>query len=281
MKFIKQITDKDEKAPWIHLARYWLGFQLAPLNPEWQFLRSNSLPKPETNSYMAKPKYYVQMLENIKLIDINQAEWTTPYFYQELTKIAYKTPNACTKKWNQHDYNPDEIWKPVYISYAQGIHQDIHYKFLHRALPSKVFKSQRQNNYQQMTITCKTCPKSIETNEHIFHECKEADKILKFIYPTINEILKPKNFHTIWLNRNSILFDRRQDQRTFKRNKIIIYSTFSKIIKKKLKEYMPNSLDKFKANFCHTPQVCTLIHDKYLKIRMIHDDISRQSASSS
>ena len=303
MKYIKQLTDKDEKAPWTYLARYWLGFNLAPLKQEWSFLRGNDFPKPETNKYMTKPKYYAQMLENIRNMDMNQIIWTTPYIYQELTKKQYQIPKACNDKWSKLGYKPECIWKLLFASYAQGCHQDVHYKLLHRVIPSKAYVSnrygQRGLHFNRMNTACKTCPESLETNEHIFFQCEQAKSIWTYIYPTIQEILKPNKFkifdlvlnkfpdkitiqktkmvitliqialHAIWLTRNSTLFYRVQDQRTLTKNKNIIAYTFSKIFQKKLRQYMPGGLAKYRENFCHTPNVCTIIENKIVKVQLI------------
>ena len=48
LKFFKTITDSSNKSNWLTLPRYWLGYHLAPLLPEWSFLRSNSVPKLDT-----------------------------------------------------------------------------------------------------------------------------------------------------------------------------------------------------------------------------------------
>ena len=45
LKFIEQITDPKNSAPWLKLARYWIGFNLAPIKEQWSFLRLNNYPK--------------------------------------------------------------------------------------------------------------------------------------------------------------------------------------------------------------------------------------------
>ena len=43
-------------------------------------------------------------------------------------------------------------------------------------------------------------------------------------------------------------------------NKILY--TFQNVIKTQYKKYMPNSLVKFRQNFCHTPDVCDVIEEE-------------------
>ena len=38
LKFIKNFTDITDHSQWLILPRYWLGFYLRPLQPEWNFL---------------------------------------------------------------------------------------------------------------------------------------------------------------------------------------------------------------------------------------------------
>ena len=45
LKFVKIITDEKTKAPWVQIARYWLGPDLAKIKEEWRFLETNEYPK--------------------------------------------------------------------------------------------------------------------------------------------------------------------------------------------------------------------------------------------
>ena len=310
IKFIKEIVQQEETAPWVHLARYWLGFFLAPLKPEWSFLRDNSLPKADvplnqrnTEAAKRRPKYYDDLLYVMKTMDAKQIIWTTAYFNQELTKMKYQEPTACRIKWNSLGYDPLCIWKMVYHSHAGGRYQDVHYKFLHRIIPSKEYIIKiffrRGYNFRKMKITCKTCPRTLETIEHIFFNCYKAKLLWNFVYPTVYEILKTRNFkifhltlnkfpdnisiqktkmvitliqitlHTIWINRNKTLFDKVANRPTIMGSRSAILYAFYSCLKHKFQEYMPNSLAKYKENFCHTPRICTVLNDVDLRVQLL------------
>ena len=301
MKFLSKITDPLEDAPWIHLPRFWIGYHLAPLKPEWDFLRGNNMPKLDTPAATKgipkdkrRPKFYDDLLYKIKTFDIGTVFWTTPFFYQELIKREYKLPTACDKKWNNMGYDPLLIWKGVHRTYAKGKHQDVHYKFLHRIIKSKCYLKR----FLRINTECGSCAQA-ETIEHIFKDCYQAKAIWRAVDPTIEEILRPANFtrydlilnkfpknisipkmqmvstliqiamHTIWIHRNSVQFDKPEFRTTIEGSKQIIRDTFISILQKKFDEYMPNGMTKFRQNFCHTPTICNVQNDTELIARLL------------
>ena len=308
IKFAEIIGNPNEKAPWVVLPRYWIGFHMAPLKPEWAFLRGNSLPKSNTPLYsqttkrkIERPKYYNNMIHQLKAMDMSKIIWTTAYFYSEFIKDKYELPRACIDKWNQAGCNPDNLWELVYATYALGKHQDIHFKFLHRIHKSNVFVKQRtpSMNWNQLNLKCAVCPDNIEDNEHIFFNCPAADLVWNFIYPTVQEILKPNPFkipslilndfpqgtsiqkkkmvltliqismHSIWMNRNKVLFDKANPQELLPLSENVIHYSFLKILKQKFREYLPNRMAKFRQDFCHTPLVCTVFHNNDLLVNLL------------
>ena len=173
---------------------------------------------------------------------------------------------------------------------------------LHRVIPSKIYIRDtfhnKGHNFKNMKITCNLCPKSNESNEHIFHECRTAKATWSWVYPTIQDILNTNfkifdltlnkfpqgismnkikmvstliqiTLHTIWLNRNKFLFDKVSDAPTLEGTLKQISSNFYQSIKKKFNEHMPNQLQKFRQTFCHTPKVCDVINDKELSVKLL------------
>ena len=177
-------------------------------------------------------------------------------------------------------YDPMNIWKGLYKSYAKGKHKDVHYKFTHRIIKSKELLSR----YMKIKIHCEICPKVKETMEHIFLSCPRSQAIWTYVHPKIREILRtdftrmdlilnkfPPNIsiprmqmaitiieitmHTLWIDRNRILFERKEDHPTIEQSKHTIKRTFNKILENKFREYMPHGLVKFQNKFCHTPSI--------------------------
>ena len=130
LKYVQQIVTHNTSSAWLDLARYWLGFALAPLHPDWHFLRGNHLPTPADG---IKPKYYADLLHTFTLFQPNEITWKTAYFYSILLNISSEVPTAYDRFWkNIATINLNDLWAHVYASYALGKHQDIHFKFLHR-----------------------------------------------------------------------------------------------------------------------------------------------------
>ena len=51
LRFLQNIVNPNCETKWVILARYWIGFQLAGLKPQWSFLKANKLPKPDRNFF--------------------------------------------------------------------------------------------------------------------------------------------------------------------------------------------------------------------------------------
>ena len=155
-----------------------------------------------------------------------------------------------------------------------------------------------------MNVNCTICPKTLEDQEHIFRFCHGAKGIWDYVYPTIKEILKPKQFkipdliannfpdnishnkklmvttiiqialHRIWLNRNHILYDKMNYKTAITQGRQNIKYTFTTLITKLFDEHTPNNIVRFSHTFCHTPTVCTIRRDT-LSINLVHDHKSQ------
>ena len=104
------------KTKWVILARHWIGFQLARLNHQWKFFGENHLPWPDKDIYA---NYY------------GDIKWTTKFIYLWLAQQK-ELKHATAKCWRfVQGIKAEGIWKGTYTSYAQGVLQDTHFKFLH------------------------------------------------------------------------------------------------------------------------------------------------------
>ena len=257
-----------------------------PLNPKWQ-----------DNEHQT-PLHYRQMADKLKTLDTSQITWTTAHLYGEFLKASYKIPLACEEEWNAAGFDPGKIWKFVYATHNPGYLQDMHFKVLHRIVPSKIFRQKRTQggrNFAREVLECKSCKGHLETNEHIFFNCKAADDIWHFLYPTLKSIMgittnfpviplilnrfppgtpesKAKlvltliqiGLHAIWINRNKVLHDGEDPKKAVTDSEIIMQNTFFKVLKKRFREHMPDNLAKFKRAFCGTPAVCNVIDGRLL-----------------
>ena len=290
LKFVKDITNKNNKENWITLSRYWLGWHLAPMNNDWSFLRGNQFPRPNPfQQNNPRPKFYEDVLQQVYTLDTTSIKWETGKLYKEISQREYDYPKAYKDFWIRvNGIEPDDLWKHVHTSHAHGKMQDIHYKFIHRVLPTNAFMAIRfrGRGYNLQKPQCKSCG-DIETNEHVFFRCQAARKILDYIKPTISKILENtpvrffklimntshKNipqvkrnlamtliqiaFHTIWINRNNHKYDDKIVD--FNASKAKIKNTFIDTIHTKYYQYTTqNRQHQFEPQFCHTPDICRM-----------------------
>ena len=203
-KFISHIVDPHSTEKWVFLARYWIGFPLGTLHPDWIFLRANHLPKIDRPIY---PYYYLDCLDFFRhTTDITKVPWDTKGIRTEIADRSYHEPDA-HKTWVQLGWvNSDWAltWPAVYSTYASGFHQDTHYLFLHCALYTNLFLS--KFHYPNTNKYCDFCEargkKRDENNFHLFFECKPADRLWKKVTPLLKLVLA-----THQLNRTKCLFN--------------------------------------------------------------------------
>ena len=297
---------------WTQLPRYWIGFQVGALRPEWNFLRDNDRPHVQNSNTEAHqrntniPRYYEDLVTSLVELDLSKlpktdgaTPWTSQNFYTQFMAKNEHSPKAFTDFWSVHHVDPAKMWLHIYSSYALGVHQDIHFRFLHRILPTNAFMRNRfrGRGFRNLTDKCPSCPTIVENIQLLFFRCTRATPVLNFIYPTIQALLRnqqfkifklvlnnfPQNvsphvqkmvitiiqiaFHVIWTNRNKKKFENVYTPIQESQNKII--RSFAKIIREKLDAFGPNNLLKFRQVFCHTPQFCDVLHNDRLKINFL------------
>ncbi len=207
LKFFKNITDSSDRSNWLTLPRYWLGYHLAPLNPEWAFLRSNLVPKLDTPMYtismgfttkQKRPNFYESLFAQLLMIDVKSCTWSTPHIYQDFLLKRYKPPKAYIEHWSFHTYDSGDIWRFVYLTHSEGRHQDVHFRYLHIKLPTlyliKKNHEKAGKDTFNMNVACIHCPTKVENQYHVIHQCVQAKPLWDYVYPNITEILKTHSY---------------------------------------------------------------------------------------
>ena len=191
------------------------------------------------------------------------------------------------------------MWKHVFTSYSLGYHQDVHYRFLHRVLPTQAYMHLRfrGKGYANMNTSCLSCPNVAETNEHIFFRCCAARPIMTFIYPSIQLLMQNKPFklfklalndfpaavpvrhqqmaitilqlamYTIWRNRNTLKFEGTLPPAAG--STVLIGRVFQSLLREQFDSYGPPGLIHFRTKYCHTPQICSVRPDGTLSVNLL------------
>ena len=183
----------------------------------------------------------------------------------------------------------------MYLTYSEGRHQDVHFRYLHIKLPTlyliKKNNEKAGRDTSGMDIACMHCTRRVENQYHVMQQCIWAKPVWGYVFPNISEILKTYSYklpdlicgrfplgvddnkkkmvltiiqitlHCIWMNRNSFYHgDDPPPSPTATKN--VIKSTFHNVILTKLREFGPEKIEKFKKVFCHTPRVVRVDMDQ-------------------
>ena len=279
-KFTAQITNPNCQDKWCLFARYYIGFQLGSLDPSWNFLRSNSNPKPDKDLY---PMYYQDILKTIKPLQIDSIQWTTNFLYEKqflnLDLLAYQLwPRA-----KNITYDWPSLWQNLHYSLAPAKQQELHFKLVHQALPTRerVTRWAARGGTNPHCESCRIIRKTqmIENHLHLFFNCKNAWKVWVKINPIMQKLLPNKEtkifaltfgvfptavdyqtqkmittlaqitLYEIWLNRN--IYTMEKAHADLDASIANIKSLFFKIINiifQKMKK--SNALAKFRKNYC-------------------------------
>ena len=303
LKFMKDVLDEQNTSIWLQFPRYWLGLRLLAQDPSLHFL--NQYPRANTIVYPHHGNpVYDQWLHNIRTFpppDLpEKEEWTTRMFYFKFLERDEHQPYAYESFWADHRVDPNRLWKHIHNSHALGVYQDVHFKFLHRILPSNAYMKTRfrGRGFRNMNVNCPTCPNGKkETTDHIFIRCTAATPILNFIYPTIRCLLRNRPFkvfklilndfpngtpekvprmvitllqiamYVIWTNRVRKKYH--NEAIPIERSKNTIIKHFKAAIELKFRKHFPSALAKFRENYCHTPQVCNVVNNDTLEVNIL------------
>ena len=296
LNFFKYILNHENKSSSLQLPRYWIGFDLTFLNP---LLRTFPRAGPTTPRRLIFP-HYTKNFEIFQSLDVPSLPpprvWTTRMFYGKFIEKDEHFPKTYTGFWNNHQVDPEKMWKHVHTSLAHGVHQDIHYKFLHRIILTNAFMKKRfkSKGFKNMNPHCASCPDQKETNEHVFFRCVAANPVMDYIRKIIQVLLRNQDFrllkialnkfphgtsrdikkmvtgllqiamHVIWNNRNQRKFKKIETHINESQNTISKH--FKDAILTKYKKLIPHKRGKFYRKYCHTPEVCDLLENDVLHI---------------
>ena len=288
-KFFTMVTDKDETTKWIYLARYWVGFPLGGLHPDWTFLRNNRYPKMirPTGVY---PNWYVDCLKFLQETpDLDKLVWTAATIRAEIISRQKHIPTAHSG-WvslGKADTDWNKAWKGPYGTYATGFQQDIHFKFLHQALYTNKLVNRFRTGQSKFCDFCLS--QGRETAEDIFHlffKCRLADGLWLRLNPLLQLLLGSGSIRRVqflfnvfpqgtpftvkklllslvqiicqqvWINRNGFKHSQFYDLDRSKRKifimiKNMITANFNRC-------YRENRLSRFRKLFCVNPRFCRL-----------------------
>ena len=204
LKFFKDIINHENLSPCLQLPRYWIGFDLEFLNP---LLRTFPRAGPTTPRSLQFP-HYTTNLDIFRSVDLSSLPepkfWTTRMFYGKLIEKDEHFPTAYTEFWNNHQVDPEKMWKNVHTSLAHGIHQDIHFKFVHRIVLTNAYMKNtfKSKGFRNINPYCASCPDQLETNEHVFFRCVAANPVMDYIRRTISVLLLNQDFRLLKIALN-------------------------------------------------------------------------------
>ena len=295
-KYFHQVVNENCNLKWVFLARYYTGFQIARLKEEWGFLRNNLVPKPDKD---ISPQFYSDIVNFLRTTDITKLEWNTRYIYNAQIAKNPHIPKA-VNIWptlRTIQYAWPNTWENCHYSQSPGKYQELHYKILHLALPTREsmarWKARGATNPHCMSCR-ETNQNIVETHLHIFVECKQAYNMWKLVEPII-QLLQPDKptqcfylimgiyqpgvpmqmkkliatvvqltLHQIWLNRNIVSMDKKRPDLRTSLNKIkTVTANIVTNIYRKMRD--GNNLVNFRKNYCDNNKLITLDITRGLK----------------
>ena len=142
-KLLYDVVTPTINCPHTQLARYWLAPVLSTRCPQWHFLSNypqvtdprRSMPSTDSKLFDA-----FCSLNRQKVLDaFGNTKWTTKGFYQlYFQRHILHTPKSQIDFWQPRGA-PSKMWEMVFHTASKGYHQDHHFKFLHRVLPTNNF----------------------------------------------------------------------------------------------------------------------------------------------
>ena len=299
LKCFREILNPENDSFWLQLPRYWIGLDLSLLHAKYHFLRNFPRFDAIASLVEKRPVFYKNMLgifTSIFTESLVTAYRSTKMFYDNFLELDEHFPTSYTSFWNGYQVDPNIMWKHVHNSTALGLHQDVHFRFLHQVLPTNEYKLRRfqGKGFRNTNPKCDHCPDKQETNIHVFFECPVSRPIRDFVRKNVQILLRGKPFelfritlnvfpdeisgniqkmvtgllqiafHVIWNNRNQFKFKRKIT--TFQES----YNTISKQFKSAIDaEFQTLDPRKFSQRFCHTSSICK-IHNNRLVVNLYY-----------
>ena len=101
-KWIRNITEKQEKTHRLMWPHYYMGTSLSTVKPEWNFLRDNNSPRADLTNI---PPWHKETLEVVKSHQTDFAKWTQ----QQITSKNIYEAIKKLKRFHKHKKNGEKI----------------------------------------------------------------------------------------------------------------------------------------------------------------------------
>ena len=199
-KHLSLLKLSPQPLKWTYLARYFIGFHIAPLCEHWNYMRSNLYPHPALSTF---PIFYQDVLRIFQTVDFTKIEWTTSYFYDTQHPLS-KDPPDSAHRWNRirHlTYNWSDLFKLIFFTFAPGKFQTLHYKFIHHGLPTRTkIVRWKGGNFNPNCLYCRSLKHFVpEDLVHLFFECEYAYRIWREVKKILALLLPNNQIHSFLL----------------------------------------------------------------------------------
>ena len=193
--YMRFVIDAQEKVKWVNLARYWVGFPLAKLHPEWRFLSINKFGN--ICDRVNYPEYYADCLKYLGKTDTSQMVWKTQPIRQDIQDSLYQEPR-CQGLWEnmgRTDIDWKSAWSGIYSSHASPFQKELHYLFLHQCLYTNKnlnrFKGKKGHKVHPFCDFCHSKGRNVsEDIFHLFFNCERANLLWQQVMPVL-KVLSP------------------------------------------------------------------------------------------
>ena len=176
---VATISDSEDKS--FFLCKYFAGWQLARLRPEWSTLRDNSSP------HSFEPTcFYSSCLAVLSRFDLSISPLTTKVIYAELSKSS--SPPSLHRSWVPFlgpGFSLKDHWGKVRDSLCDNRINDLFWLITLRAV--KIRDSLHKWGYIK-SDKCAVCDKK-ETIDHCFLNCPRAKRVWAHFRPLLSTLL--------------------------------------------------------------------------------------------
>ena len=176
---VATISDPDDKC--FFLCKYFVGWQLARLRPEWLSLRDNSSP----HSFVPTP-FYSSCLAVLTRLDLCNLPLTTKAIYADLSKSS--SPPSIHRAWVPFlgpGFSLKDHWGKVRDSLCDNRIYDLFWLITLRAV--KIRDSLYRWGYIK-SDKCAVCDRK-ETIDHCFLNCPRSKRVWAYFRPLLSALL--------------------------------------------------------------------------------------------
>lgn len=198
LKWIKTLTDPLQNKTWMHYGRYWLGFTLAFVHPDWIWLRNNLTPHGDPNNmppwYQIITNFVQKHREQLSTMDKDHINAKT------LAALSQEVHEPrCIKEWRRYVKQPClPPWKYLWQSMLENKAKEVIWKIMHRVLTTKAYLASWGMN---ISVKCPFC-NDREDMYHALIGCGRASRM----WTLLQQWLKRINGNHLTINLETIAF---------------------------------------------------------------------------